>query len=173
MASPQQPGGPRQLQVEEACWQALKMSRPFPPHVRKRRRRWWRKEQGRGGQKEEDLRCGLAREKWKALAWNFFSLKKEEKDLFSPVVNLVSLFLCPTKHDKVLFHKVFSIKATKLTQSGAICFYRNSSSQSRRGKGAQRERILLCLGLGGGTHTNEEALNSGGSPLDFLVNLYL
>lgn len=56
------------------------------------------------------------------------------KDLFFLAINLIPLFLCPTKHDKVLFHKVFSIRATKLPQSVAICFYHNCCSWSRESR---------------------------------------
>lgn len=79
---------------------------------------------------------------------------KTYKDLFSLVINLIPLFLWPTKHDKILFHKVFSIKATKLTQSVAICFSHNCCSRSREKQ--PEEKGHHCYGSG----TNEETLNS-------------
>lgn len=94
-------------------------------------------------------RWRLFERKWKG-ASNFQEREREREIYFAPVVNLASLFLCPTKRDKVLFHKVFRIKETMLAQPVAICFHQNSSSQNRRGKGARRERIpLFKLGEGG------------------------
>ena len=71
------------------------------------------------------------------------------KDLFFLAINLIPLFLCPTKHAKVLFHKVFSIRATKLPQSVAICFYHNCCSRSRESSRRERAPVLGC-------RTNEE-----------------
>lgn len=71
------------------------------------------------------------------------------KDLFFLAINLIPLFLCPTKHAKVLFHKVFSIRATKLPQSVAICFYHNCCSRSWESSRRERAPVLGC-------RTNEE-----------------